>query len=304
MGAYIGRRLLQGALTVLAVSALVFGFMTMAGDPAILLLPPEAGTAELERFRRELGLDRPAHVRYVAFMTGFWSSDTVRSFRYSEPLVPLILGHLRWTLVLAAAAMTLALAVALPLGAWAARRLGRLADVLIRLVAVVGESVPSFVTAILLMFLLAVRFPLLPVAGLGVVHAVLPVATLTLFQLAVLLRLLRSELLDVLGQDYVRTARAKGVGEGAVLGRHALRNALIPVVAMAGLLLNGLVVGAVVVEPIFAWPGLGWLLVQSVFARDYPVVVGGATVAAIVVALVNLAVDVLQVWIDPRIRTA
>jgi len=304
VGAYIGRRLLQGALTVLAVSALVFGFMTMAGDPAILLLPPEAGTAELERFRRELGLDRPAHVRYVAFMTGFWSSATVRSFRYSEPLVPLILGHLRWTLVLAAAAMTLALAVALPLGAWAARRRGRLADVLIRLVAVVGESVPSFVTAILLMFLLAVRFPLLPVAGLGVVHAVLPVATLTLFQLAVLLRLLRSELLDVLGQDYVRTARAKGVGEGAVLGRHALRNALIPVVAMAGLLLNGLVVGAVVVEPIFAWPGLGWLLVQSVFARDYPVVVGGATVAAIVVALVNLAVDVLQVWIDPRIRTA
>jgi peptide/nickel transport system permease protein len=302
VGAYVGRRLLQSALTVLAVSALVFAFMTMAGDPAILLLPPEAGTAELARFRQELGLDRPAHVRYLAFMTRFWYSDTVRSFRYSDPLLPLILGHLRWTLVLAGAAM--ALAVALPLGAWAARRRGRLADVLIRLVAVVGESVPSFVTAILLMFLLAVRFPLLPVAGLGVVHAVLPVATLTLFQLAVLLRLLRSELLDVLGQDYVRTARAKGIGEAAILSRHALRNALIPVVAMGGLLLNGLVVGAVVVEPIFAWPGLGWLLVQSVFARDYPVVVGGATIAAVVVALVNLAVDVLQVWIDPRIRTA
>jgi ABC-type dipeptide/oligopeptide/nickel transport system permease component len=132
---------------------------------------------------------------------------------------------------------------------------------------------------------------------------VLPVATLTLFQLAVLLRLLRSELLEVLGQDYVRTARAKGVGEGAIMGRHALRNALIPVVAMAGLLLNGLVLGAVVVEPIFAWPGLGWLLIQSVFARDYPVVVGGATIAAVVVTLVNLGVDVLQVWIDPRIRT-
>jgi peptide/nickel transport system permease protein len=303
VGTFIGRRLLQGALTVLVVSALVFAFMTMAGDPAVLLLPPEAGTAELERFRHELGLDRPALVRYVTFMTRFWHSDAVRSFRYSDPLLPLILTHLRWTLVLAAAAMAVALAVALPLGTWAARRRGGVADILIRLVAVVGESVPSFVTAILLMFLLAVRFPVLPVAGLGVLHAVLPVATLTLFQLAVLLRLLRSELLEVLGQDYVRTARAKGVGEGAIMGRHALRNALIPVVAMAGLLLNGLVVGAVVVEPIFAWPGLGWLLIQSVFARDYPVVVGGATIAAIGVTLVNLGVDVLQVWIDPRIRT-
>ena len=303
MGAFIGRRLLQGALTVLVVSALVFAFMTMAGDPAILLLPPEAGTAELERFRHELGLDRPALVRYVTFMTRFWHSTAVRSFRYSDPLLPLILSHLRWTLVLAAAAMAVAMAVALPLGVWAARRRGGAADILIRLVAVVGESVPSFVTAILLMFLLAVRFPVLPVAGLGFRHAVLPVATLTLFQLAVLLRLLRSELLEVLGQDYVRTARAKGVGEGAIMGRHALRNALIPVVAMAGLLLNGLVLGAVVVEPIFAWPGLGWLLIQSVFARDYPVVVGGATIAAVVVTLVNLGVDVLQVWIDPRIRT-
>ena len=266
-------------------------------------MPPEAGTAELERFRHELGLDRPALVRYVTFMTRFWHSTAVRSFRYSDPLLPLILSHLRWTLVLAAAAMGVALAVALPLGTWAARRRGGAADILIRLVAVVGESVPSFVTAILLMFLLAVRFPVLPVAGLGFLHAVLPVATLTLFQLAVLLRLLRSELLEVLGQDYVRTARAKGVGEGAIMGRHALRNALIPVVAMAGLLLNGLVLGAVVVEPIFAWPGLGWLLIQSVFARDYPVVVGGATIAAVVVTLVNLGVDVLQVWIDPRIRT-
>jgi peptide/nickel transport system permease protein len=304
VGAYIGRRLLQSVLTVVAVSALVFAFMTMAGDPAVLLLPPEAGTAELERFRHELGLDRPAHVRYVAFMTKFWYGDAVRSFRYSDRLLPLVLGHLRWTLVLAGAAMTLALALALPLGAWAARRRGGAADVLIRLVAVVGESVPSFVTAILLMDVLAVWLRLLPVAGLGVRQAVLPVATLTLFQLAVLLRLLRSELLEVLGQDYVRTARGKGAGEAAILARHALPNALIPVVAMAGLLLNGLVVGAVVVEPIFAWPGLGWLLVQSVFARDYPVVVGGATIAAAVVALVNLLVDVLQVWIDPRIRAA
>src|SRR5262245_40045117 len=197
--------------------------MTLAGDPAVLLLPPEAGTAELERFRHELGLDRPAHVRYLAFMSRFWYSDAVRSFRYSDRLLPLVLSHLRWTLVLAVAAMAVAGLVAAPLGAVAALHRGRLADLVIRGVAVLGESVPSFCTGIVLMFLFAVRFPLLPVAGLGLTNAVLPVATLALLQIAVLLRLFRSELLDVLGQDYIRTARAKGLADGAVLVRHAVR---------------------------------------------------------------------------------
>jgi ABC-type dipeptide/oligopeptide/nickel transport system permease component len=142
----------------------------------------------------------------------------------------------------------------------------------------------------------------LPVAGLGLPHAVLPIATLVLLQVAVLMRLFRSELLEVFGQDYIRTARSKGLRERAVVVRHAFRNAAIPVLTMAGLLLNYLVLGAVVVEPIFAWPGLGWLIVQSVSARDYPVVVGGATVAAALVALINLSVDVLQVVVDPRVR--
>jgi ABC-type dipeptide/oligopeptide/nickel transport system permease component len=243
-------------------------------------------------------------VQYVTFMARFWYSDAVRSFRYSDRLLPLVVSHLRWTLVLAGLAMAVAVLVALPLGALAALRRGRLVDVVIRLVAVLGESVPSFCTAIVLMFLFAVRFPVLPVAGLGVPHAVLPVATLALLQVAVLLRLFRGELLEVFGQDYIRTAHAKGLRGAAVLVRHAFRNAAIPVVAMAGLLLNFLVLGAVVVEPIFAWPGLGWLLVQSVLARDYPVVVGGATLAAVLVALINLGVDVLQVWIDPRIRVS
>jgi ABC-type dipeptide/oligopeptide/nickel transport system permease component len=300
--AFIGRRLVQAAVTVFVVSVAVFLLMHLAGDPAVLLLPPEAGTAELARFRHELGLDRPLHVQYAHFMTRFWYSDAVRSFRYSDRLMPLILSHLRWTLVLALVAMAVAVVVAVPLGALAALRRGRAADVLVRLLAVLGESVPSFCTAIVLMFVFAVRFPLLPVAGLGVSNAILPVTTLALFQVAVLLRLFRGELLEVFGQDYVRTARAKGLRERAVLVRHAFRNAAIPVVAMAGLLLNFLVLGAVVVEPIFAWPGLGWLLVQSVLARDFPVVVGGATIAAVLVALINLAVDVVQVWIDPRIR--
>jgi peptide/nickel transport system permease protein len=304
MYGFIGRRLGQAVVTVFVVSVVVFLLMNLAGDPAVLLLPPEAGAADLARFRHELGLDRPLYVQYVTFMARFWYSDAVRSFRYSDRLLPLVVSHLRWTLVLAGLAMAVAVLVALPLGALAALRRGRLVDVVIRLVAVLGESVPSFCTAIVLMFLFAVRFPVLPVAGLGVPHAVLPVATLALLQVAVLLRLFRGELLEVFGQDYIRTAHAKGLRGAAVLVRHAFRNAAIPVVAMAGLLLNFLVLGAVVVEPIFAWPGLGWLLVQSVLARDYPVVVGGATLAAVLVALINLGVDVLQVWIDPRIRVS
>jgi ABC-type dipeptide/oligopeptide/nickel transport system permease component len=214
----------------------------------------------------------------------------------------LILTHLRWTLVLAVVSLALSLAVALPLGTIAARNRSRGFDVGVRILAVLGESVPAFVTAIVLMLIFAVKFRVLPVAGLGVANAVLPVLTLVVLQVAVLMRLFRSELLDVFAQDYIRTARSKGLQEGVVLSRHAFRNAAIPVLAMAGLLLNYLVLGAVVVEPIFAWPGFGWLLVQSVAARDYPVVVGGATIASVLVAMVNLSVDIVQVWIDPRIR--
>lgn len=301
---FVYRRLAQSLVTVFAVSLIVFIFMNLAGDPAILLLPPEAKPADVQNLRESLGLNRPAYVRYFSFMTQFWYSDQVKSFRYNDRLLPLILGHLRWTLVLAVAALVLSLVIGIPLGTLAARRHTGAVDVAVRILAVLGESVPAFVTAIVFMFLFAVKYRVLPVAGLGLRNAVLPVATLVCLQMAILMRLFRSELLEVFSQDYIRTARSKGLRERAVLTRHAFRNAAIPVLTMAGLLLNYLVLGAVVVEPIFAWPGLGWLMVQSVSARDYPVVVGSATIAAVLVAMINLAVDVLQVWIDPRVRVA
>lgn len=299
---FVFRRLVQSFVTVFAVSVIVFIFMNLAGDPAILLLPPEATPADVQHLRRTLGLDRPAYAQYVSFMTKFWYSDQVKSFRYSDRLLPLILTHIRWTLVLAVSSLTISLAIGIPLGTIAARNRARGIDVAVRVLAVLGESVPAFVTAILLMLVFAVKYRVLPVAGLGLPNAVLPVATLVVLQVAVLMRLFRSELLDVFAQDYIRTARSKGLQERVVLSKHAFRNAAIPVLTMAGLLLNYLVLGAVVVEPIFAWPGLGWLLVQSVAARDYPVVVGGATLAAVLVALISLSVDILQVWIDPRVR--
>jgi ABC-type dipeptide/oligopeptide/nickel transport system permease component len=299
---FVFGRLVQSFVTVFAVSVIVFIFMNLAGDPAILLLPPEATPADVQHLRRTLGLDRPAYAQYVSFMTKFWYSDQVKSFRYSDRLLPLILTHIRWTLVLAVSSLTISLAIGIPLGTIAARNRARGIDVAVRVLAVLGESVPAFVTAILLMLVFAVKYRVLPVAGLGLPNAVLPVATLVVLQVAVLMRLFRSELLDVFAQDYIRTARSKGLQERVVLSKHAFRNAAIPVLTMAGLLLNYLVLGAVVVEPIFAWPGLGWLLVQSVAARDYPVVVGGATLAAVLVALISLSVDILQVWIDPRVR--
>lgn len=302
MHRFIIYRLAQSVVTVFVVSVLVFLFMHLAGDPVILLLPPEAKAEDIESFRHLFGLDRPLYVQYLEFMGKFWYSDTVKSFKFHDPLLPLVLSHLRWTLVLAMGTLMLSLLIAIPLGTITALYRGRFFDVVIRMIAVFGQSIPPFWTAMILMLLFAVKWDLLPVAGLGVKQAILPIVTLASFQIAVLLRLFRSEMLEVLNQDYIRTARSKGLQEVFVVTRHAFKNAAIPVLAMAGLLLNFLVLGAVVVEPIFAWPGLGWLVVQSVFARDFPVVVAAAIIAAVVVALINLATDILHVWFDPRVR--
>jgi ABC-type dipeptide/oligopeptide/nickel transport system permease component len=209
---------------------------------------------------------------------------------------------LKFTLILAGLTIVVSGMLAVPLGIVAALRRGSVLDVSIRVVAVLGQSMPSFWVAMLLMLILAVHLRLFPVSGLGVKNVVLPVITLAFFQMAVLLRLVRSELLEVMNHDYVRTARAKGVPEGRVIVQHALKNAAIPVITVMGLQFGALVQGAIVVEPIFAWPGLGWLLVESIAARDFPVVVAGAIIAAVFVTLVNLVVDLLYGWLDPRIR--
>jgi peptide/nickel transport system permease protein len=299
---FIARRLLQGVLTILVVSAVVFAFMELAGDPAILLLPPEANAQDVGQLRHTLGLDRPLYIRYSSFMMNFWTSDRVRSFRYQDQILPLIGSHLARSLILAFASIVISICIAIPLGTVAAVRRGSMLDAALRVLTVLASSVPSFCSSILLIYLFAVKVRLFPVYGIGLPNAVLPVTALSLFQVAILLRLFRSELADVLGQDYLRTARAKGVSQAVILSRHAFKNAAIPVVAMTGLLLNSLVLGAVVVEPIFAWPGVGWLLFQSVIGRDYPVVVGTTMVAAIVIILVNLTVDMVHLWLDPRIR--
>jgi peptide/nickel transport system permease protein len=286
MHRFIAQRLLHSVVIVFAVSVIVFLFVRASGDPAALLVPEQATPEDVAQYRRALGLDRPLHEQYLQFMGNFWLSDTVRSFRFHRPLLPLVLQQLQFTLVLAGLTVVVSALLAVPLG----------------IVAVLGQSLPSFWVAMLLMLGLAVHLRLLPVSGLGVQHSLLPTLTLAFFQVAVLLRLVRSEMLEVLSQDYIRTARANGVPERWVTCRHALKNAAIPVVTVLGLQFGALVQGAIVVEPIFAWPGLGWLLVESIAARDFPVVVAGAIIAAVFVTLVNLVVDLLYGWLDPRIR--
>jgi peptide/nickel transport system permease protein len=302
MHRFIIERLIQSVVIVVVVSVIVFLFVHASGDPAALLVPEQATAADAANYRKALGLDRPIYEQYVQFMSHFWFSDTVKSFRFQQPLLPLVLQHLKFTLILAALTIVASSLLAVPLGIFSALRRGSVMDVGIRLVAVMGQSMPSFWVAMLLMLILAVHLRLFPVSGVGVKNIVLPAMTLAFFQLAVLLRLVRSEMLEVMGQEYVRTARAKGVPELWVTIRHGLKNAAIPVITVMGLQFGALVQGAIVVEPIFAWPGLGWLLVESIAARDFPVVVAGAIIAAVFVTLVNLIVDLLYGWLDPRIR--
>ena len=302
MHRFIIERLIQSVVIVVVVSVIVFLFVHASGDPAALLVPEQATAADAANYRKALGLDRPIYEQYVQFMSHFWFSDTVKSFRFQQPLLPLVLQHLKFTLILAALTIVASSLLAVPLGIFSALRRGSVMDVGIRLVAVMGQSMPSFWVAMLLMLILAVHLRLFPVSGVGVKNIVLPAMTLAFFQLAVLLRLVRSELLEVMGQEYVRTARAKGVPELWVTIRHGLKNAAIPVITVMGLQFGALVQGAIVVEPIFAWPGLGRLLVESIAARDFPVVVAGAIIAAVFVTLVNLIVDLLYGWLDPRIR--
>ena len=302
MHRFIVQRLIHSAMIVFAVSVIVFLFVHASGDPAALLVPEQATAEDVAQYRHALGLDRPLYTQYLHFMGTFWYSDTVKSFRFHQPLLPLVFHHLVFTLILAGMTVVVSTLLAVPLGIVAALWRGSVLDVGIRLVAVLGQSMPSFWVAMLLMLVLAVHLRLFPVSGLGVTNSILPTITLAFFQVAVLLRLVRSEMLEVMSQDYIRTARAKGVPERWVTIQHGLKNASIPVITVMGLQFGALVQGAVVVEPIFAWPGLGWLLVESIAARDFPVVVAGAIIAAVFVTLVNLLVDLLYGWLDPRIR--
>ena len=300
---FVVRRLLHTALVTLGVVTLVFVALRLSGDPAASMLPGDASVQELADLRRELGLDRSVPAQYVAFLSGAVRGDFGDSFRHQQPAFGLVLERLPATLELAFAALVLAVVVALPLGIVAALHRGRVADVLAMSFAVVGQATPYFWMGIMLILVVSVELAWLPTSGRGGWrHLILPAVTLGTHFAAAIARLTRTAMLEVLGQNFVTTARAKGLGERRVILAHALKNAAVPVVTLVGLQFGTLLGGAVVTETIFAWPGVGRLAVQSIFVRDYPVVQAGVLVLALVFVGINLLVDLLYGALDPRIR--
>lgn len=303
MGTYILRRLIQAVLTLLVISVVVFLSLHATGDPAALLAPLDAKSAEVEALRVRLGLDRPLYVQYLSFLGKALRGDMGNSFRFRQPTMPLVLTHLSRSLQLVIPAAALACLIAIPLGVVAAIRRNTPYDALILGAALIGQATPIFLMSILLMWVFAVHLRWLPASGRGSLACfVLPVASIVAFDLAILTRLTRSSMLEVLGEDYVRTARAKGLRERAVLVRHVLRNAGIAIASLVGLEIASMLSGVLVVETIFAWPGLGKLMYDAVLQRDIPLVMAGTMVVAVTVVLLNLSVDFTYVLLDPRIR--
>lgn len=303
MTRYLARRLLQSVVIIWGVSVVVFGITRLSGSPVDLLLPLDAPEETRQRLIERMGLDQPFWVQYLRFAQGAVTGEFGESFRFKQPALALVVDRIPATLELTAFSLILATAVGVPLGVLAAVRRGRVVDLAITGLISAGQAVPSFWLGIMLMLYFGLYLGLLPTSGRGTpAHLVLPGVTLAVVPLVTIARLTRSSMLQVLPQAFIRTARAKGLREQAVLYRHALRNALIPVITIVGLQLGGLLSGAVITEQIFNWPGIGRLAIETIFARDYPVVQAVTLVTSVAVVFLNLLVDLSYVWIDPRIR--
>ena len=305
MVTYILRRLLSGLLTLWLVTVVVSMLIHLVpGDPVRIMYTQSqtTGPEQIEAKRRELGLDRPIYVQYVTYMGKVLRGDLGKTIRGEQPVLTLLMLRLPNTAMLALASLAVAIVAGATLGFLSAYWRGTWFDTAAMGVAIGGIALPSFWLGLLLMYFFSVRLGWFPVGGTGVRNLVLPALTLGAVNAAVIARLTRSSVLDVLGQDYMRTARAKGLAERVVLARHAVKNALIPIVTMLGLQVAYLLGGAVVVENVFAWNGVGRLAVQAILQRDFPLIQGFVLMLAVIVVGVSLIVDVLYAVIDPRIR--
>jgi ABC-type dipeptide/oligopeptide/nickel transport system permease component len=303
MKVYLFHRFTQSLLVLFGVSFVVFFILHLTGDPALVLLPPDASAEDVRRFREAMGFNDPFLVQYGRFLAGAARGDFGQSIRHGEPAFHLVLERLPATFELAGAALAIALCLSIPIGIVSAVRRNTIVDYASTVVALLGQSMPTFWLGIMLILVFSVQLGLLPSSGRGgVEHLVLPAITLGLFTTARITRLTRSGMLEVLNQDYIRTARAKGVSTPPVVWKHALKNAAIPIVTIVGIELGTLLGGSVITETIFAWPGVGRLSVQAIYNRDYPVVQAAVFLLATTFILVNLIVDLVYTSLDPRIR--
>jgi peptide/nickel transport system permease protein len=301
--AYVATRLAAAVFVVVGVSLVSFLLTFLSGDPAEIMLPPGATAQQIDKFRADWGFDDPLPVQYWRFLRRAVQGDFGVSLRHGQPSLPLIIARLPATFQLTVTAMVLAIVVAVPLGVLAATHRGGPVDLAAMGVALLGQSVPNFWLAIMMILVFSVSWRILPTSGRGgPLHVVMPALAIAINLMALLTRLVRSTMIEVLAEDYVRTGRAKGLREVMVTARHALPNALIPLVTVIGLQFGFILGGAVVIETIFTWPGVGLFTIQAILNRDYPVVQAAVFILATGVVIINLIVDLLYVWLDPRIR--
>ena len=303
MRAYLISRIGQTVLVVFLSLTAVFFLARLGGDPVLLFLPMDIQAKDLNEFRQRLGFNDPLPVQYGRFMSGAIRGDFGESLRYKQDALGLVLERLPATLRLGGAALLLTFCLAIPVGIVSAMKRGSAWDYLGMGGAVLGQAIPGFWLGLMLIYLFSVRLGWLPTGGTGgPLHYVMPVLVLGAFYAARMARLTRSSVLDTLGEDFILTARAKGLAELVVVGKHTLKNAAIPIVTLAGLETGQLLGGAVITETIFAWPGVGRLTVQALLNRDFPLVLAAVFVASLTYTLINLVVDLLYGWIDPRTR--
>lgn len=301
------RRVVQAIIVIIGASLLSFGVLFLSGDPTYLLLGGGGGLTveQVDAFRQQMGFDRPFIVQYLDYMAGVVQGDLGTSYYHGIPNIRLIAEYAPATLQLGLAAIAISVVVGIPAGIVAAVNRGRTLDHISMFGASVGQAMPVFWLGLLLMLLFSVHLKWLPVSGSGTwKHLVLPAITVASYSVAVNARVMRSSMLEILGQDYIRTARAKGLGEWSMLVRHALKNSLIPVITMLGIQIGFVLGGSVIAETIFAWPGLGRLVVQAINTRDIPLVQAIVIVFALMFVLINLVVDLMYAQLDPRIRLA
>lgn len=305
MQRYILNRVLQSVIALLILSVVIFGLGRLTGDPVVLLLPPDATQEAEDLLRASLGLDQPLPVQYWLFISNAARLEFGDSLKARRPVTELIKPKVIISLKLGIVAMGITLLMGIPLGVLAAVKRGTSLDTMANMIAVLGQSLPQFWVGIMLIQIFTVRLDLLPASGTGgITHYILPAFTLGWFVAAGIMRLLRSSMLEALDGEYIKMARIKGLPEWKIVWKHTLKNALIPVLTFGGSYLAAFITGAILVETVFAWPGVGRLVYDAIIWRDFPVLQSLILMIAAVVISVNLIVDILYAYIDPRIRYA
>jgi peptide/nickel transport system permease protein len=305
MSGYLARRFLHSIIIIIGISMAVFVISRFTGDPVSIMVGPDTSNADRAVIRKELGLDRPIPIQYLFFLKGALQGNFGKSIRYEEPAFRLVLQRIPATGRLIFFTLLWALVFSIPIGILSAIKRNSVFDLVGMTFNFLGQSIPSFWLGIMLIMTVGVYFRLLPISGYGdgdIAHIILPSLTLGAFEMASFARITRSSMLEVLNMDYVQTARAKGLSEFIVVVKHSLRNALIPIVTILGLHIAHLMGGAVITEQIFAYPGIGWLSVQSIYNRDFPVIQAIVMTVSIGIVATNFLLDIIYTFIDPRIR--